>query len=113
MKIAQTLLMLLISNSFMTYAWYGHLKDHKEDPLWYVIVLSCAIAFFEYCWQVPANRIGSGVLNVPQLKVLQEVLALIVFAIFYLVYMKGKLGWNFGAAGLCLIGAVFFIFREI
>lgn len=112
MKIFQTLGLLFLSNVFMTYAWYGHLKDFKDRPLYLVIMLSWGIAFMEYCLQVPANRIGSGVFSLPQLKVIQEVLALLVFGLFYVLYWKGKLGWNFAAAGGCLVGAVFFIFRD-
>lgn len=72
-----------------------------------------AIAFFEYCLQVPANRIGAGVFTLPQLKVIQEVLSLVVFALFYALYWKEKLSWNFMAAGFCLVGAVFFMFRDL
>lgn len=112
MKIAQTFALLFLSNVFMTYAWYGHLKDFKERSLIFVVLLSWAIAFFEYCLQVPANRIGSTVFSLPQLKVMQEVLSLLVFGLFYALYWKGKLTWNFMAAGMCLVGAVFFMFRD-
>ena len=112
MKAFQTLGLLFMSNVFMTYAWYGHLKDHKDSKLGWVIMLSWGIAFFEYCLQVPANRIGSGVYTLPQLKVIQEVLSLVVFALFYALYWRGKLTWNFAAAGGCLIAAVFFMFRD-
>lgn len=113
MKSLQTLSLLFFANVFMTYAWYGHLKDHKDAKLGLVILLSWAIAFFEYCLQVPANRIGAGVFTLPQLKVIQEVLSLVVFALFYALYWKEKLSWNFMAAGFCLVGAVFFMFRDL
>jgi uncharacterized protein (DUF486 family) len=112
MQAAQTLALLFMSNLFMTYAWYGHLKDFKERALAFVIALSWGVAFFEYCFQVPANRIGADVFTLPQLKVIQEVLSLAVFALFYALYWKGKLSWNFAAAGLCLVAAVFFMFRD-
>lgn len=112
MKIFQTLGLLFMSNVFMTYAWYGHLKDHKDKSLAFVVLLSWAIAFFEYCLQVPANRIGSGVLTLPQLKVIQEALSLVVFALFWALYWRQKLTWNFAAAGACLVAAVFFMFRD-
>ena len=113
MKAFQTVALLFASNVFMTYAWYGHLKDHKNSGLAYVIFLSWGVAFFEYCLPVPANRIGSGVFPLPQPKVMQEVLALVVFALFYALYWKEKLSWNFAAAGGCLIAAVFFMFRDV
>tara|TARA_Y100000114_G_C11600374_1_gene250142 strand:+ start:146 stop:487 length:342 start_codon:yes stop_codon:yes gene_type:complete len=106
-----TVSLLFLSNLFMTYAWYGHLKVHKEKSLAVVILISWGIAFFEYCFQVPANRIGSAVFTLPQLKVIQEVIALIAFAVLYVFLWKEKLTWDFAAAGLCLVGAVYFIFR--
>ena len=106
-----TVSLLFLSNLFMTYAWYGHLKGHKEKSLAVVILISWGIAFFEYCFQVPANRIGSAVFTLPQLKVIQEVIALIAFAALYVFLWKEKLTWDFAAAGLCLVGAVYFIFR--
>lgn len=112
-KAAQTVGLLFLSNVFMTYAWYGHLKDFKEKAMLFVVFFSWSVAFFEYCLQVPANRIGAGVFTLPQLKVMQEVLSLGVFALFYVLYWKGKLSWNFAAAGACLVGAVFFMFREM
>jgi uncharacterized protein (DUF486 family) len=112
MKALQTLGLLFFSNVFMTYAWYGHLKDHRQDRLFFVILLSWGIAFLEYCLQVPANRIGADVFSLPQLKVIQEVLSLLVFALFYALYWRGKLTWNFAAAAGCLIAAVFFMFRD-
>lgn len=112
MKIFQTLALLFLSNVFMTYAWYGHLKDYKDRSLMFVVLLSWGVAFFEYCLQVPANRVGSGIFTLPQLKVIQEVFALVVFALFYALYWKEKLSWNFAAAGGCLVAAVFFMFRD-
>ncbi|RZA26224.1 MAG: hypothetical protein EOP10_04300 [Proteobacteria bacterium] len=109
---AKTIILLVLSNIFMTYAWYGHLKDFRAKPLLMVIFISWGIAFFEYCLQVPANRIGAGYFSLAQLKIIQEVITLLVFAVFSVVYMKEKIPLNFLWAGLCLAGAVFFIFRE-
>lgn len=103
--------LLLLSNIFMTFAWYGHLKTLKESPLYLVILISWGIAFFEYCLQVPANRIGSDHFNLPQLKIIQEVITLIVFVGFSYLYMKQPLKLDFLYAGLCLCGAVYFVFR--
>lgn len=105
--------LLIISNIFMTVAWYGHLKNMASKPLWIVILVSWAIAFFEYCFQVPGNRIGYQYFTLPQLKVIQEVITMSVFAIFCLLYMKVPLTKNFLYASLCLVLAVFFIFRDI
>lgn len=96
----------------MTYAWYGHLKNLKAAPLWMAILLSWAVAFFEYCFQVPANRLGFGYMSLAQLKIVQEVITLVVFVLFSLFYMKLPLSKNFLWAGLCLLGAVFFIFKD-
>lgn len=106
-------LLLAISNVFMTYAWYGHLKDLANQP-WYIAVLvSWGIAFFEYLVQVPANRYGeSHGLELGKLKILQEIVTLSVFVPFALFYMQRPLTWNFLWAGLCLCGAVYFVFRE-
>lgn len=106
------LVMLLISNVFMTYAWYGHLKDLKHKPLWIAIIASWAIAFFEYCFQVPANRFGHEIYSLGQLKVMQEVITMLVFAGFAIFYMKVPLTKNFLYASLCLVAAVYFIFRD-
>lgn len=103
---------LVISNIFMTYAWYGHLKSLKTSPLWIVILISWGIAFFEYCFQVPANRMGSNHFTLPQLKIIQEVITMVVFAGFSVLYMKESLKLDYLWAGLCLIGAVYFIFRS-
>lgn len=104
--------LLTLSNVFMTIAWYGHLKQHKASPLWIVIFASWGIAFFEYCLQVPANRIGSNYFTLPQLKIIQEVLTMVVFCAFSVVYMKVPLKLDYLWASLCLIGAVYFIFRN-
>lgn len=111
MVVAKTLLLLVLSNIFMTVAWYGHLKGLKSKPLIVAIGISWAIAFFEYCFQVPANRIGFGTFTLPQLKVIQEVITLVVFVGFAAFTMQIKPSWNYLCAGLCLVGAVFFIFR--
>jgi uncharacterized protein (DUF486 family) len=96
----------------MTFAWYGHLKALNSKPLWIVILISWGIAFFEYCLQVPGNRLGSQLFTLPQLKIIQEVITLVVFVLFAIFYMGVKPTWNFVWAGCCLMGAVFFIFRE-
>lgn len=96
----------------MTFAWYGHLKHLRESSLWIAILVSWGIAFFEYSLMVPANRMGFGRYTLPQLKVIQEVVTLTVFAIFVVFYMKEKLTLNHVYAALCLVGAVFFTFRK-
>jgi uncharacterized protein (DUF486 family) len=107
----RTILLLTASNVFMTYAWYGHLKT-LHDRKWYVAaVASWGIAFFEYLLQVPANRIGNTVMTLPQLKILQEVIALAVFAPFAVYYMRQPLTLDYLWAALCILAAVFFIFR--
>lgn len=105
-------MLLFVSNIFMTYAWYGHLKHMGTKPLWAAILVSWGVAFFEYCFQVPANRLGFEIFTLPQLKILQEVITLIVFVGFSVWVMGQKLSWNYLWAGLCLVGAVFFIFRD-
>lgn len=105
--------LLIISNIFMTFAWYGHLKNMQSKPLYIVILVSWAIAFFEYCFQVPGNRIGAEYFSLPQLKVLQEVITMVIFAIFCMIYMKVPLTKNFLYAGLCLILATYFIFKDL
>ena len=97
------ILLLMISNIFMTFAWYGHLK-HKSTVLWAVILISWGIAFFEYCFQVPANRIGSSVYSAAQLKTIQEIITLVVFSFFSVLYLKEEFKWNY------LVGFVFIIF---
>lgn len=108
---ALPLTLLTISNIFMTFAWYGHLKTLKDSPLWMVILISWGIAFFEYCFQVPANRMGASQYTLPQLKILQEVITLAVFIGFSYWYMKVPLKLDMLWAGCCLLGAVYFIFR--
>src|SRR5215203_1687673 len=106
-----TIFLLTISNVFMTFAWYGHLK-HKSAPLVITIVASWAIAFFEYCFMVPANRIGSSTFSTPQLKVIQEVITLVVFTGFSMVYLKEQFKWNYAAGFGCILLAVFFVFHD-
>lgn len=106
-----TVVLLTASNFFMTYAWYGHLKDFKNKPLLMVILISWGVAFFEYCLQVPANRIGYQHYSLGQLKVMQEVITMCVFALFSVLYMKQELKLDFLWAGLCLVGAAYFMFR--
>ena len=106
-----TVALLIGSNLFMTYAWYGHLKDLKGKALFLVVIASWSVAFFEYCLQVPANRIGSDVFSLGQLKVIQEVITVCVFAAFSVVYMKQPLRLDFLWAGLCLVAAAYFMFR--
>jgi uncharacterized protein (DUF486 family) len=106
-----TITLLTISNIFMTYAWYGHLK-YKESPLWLAIVVSWSIAFFEYCFQVPANRVGSYQFNTAQLKTMQEAITLIVFCFFSVYYLQEELKWNYIVGFLLIIGAVFFVFKK-
>ncbi len=105
------LILLTISNVFMTFAWYGHLK-HKTAALWIVILVSWGIALFEYCFQVPANRIGHEVYSAAQLKTIQEVITLIVFSIFSVSYLKEEFKWNYLVGFALIIIAVFFIFKK-
>ena len=107
-----TILLLVVSNVFMTFAWYGHLKHHQASPLWVVVLVSWGIAFFEYALQVPANRIGfHGGITLAQLKIVQEVVTLIVFVPFAVLYLDQPLRWNYAWAALCMVGAVYFIFE--
>jgi uncharacterized protein (DUF486 family) len=103
--------LLVLSNVFMTFAWYAHLKDMGHKPWLVAALLSWGIALFEYLLQVPANRIGYTALTLPQLKILQEVITLTVFVPFAVFYMKQPLKWDFLWAALCILGAVYFIFR--
>ena len=110
--IAQAALLLLCSNVFMTFAWYAHLKNLAGRP-WYVAALvSWGIALFEYLLQVPANRIGHTTLTLPQLKILQEVITLTVFVPFAWLYMREPVKLDYLWAGLCMLGAVYFMFRR-
>ena len=108
----QTALLLTISNVFMTFAWYGHLRNLQGRPWLYAALVSWSIALFEYLLQVPANRIGHGQFSLGQLKILQEVITLTVFVPFAVLYMNQPLKWDYLWAGLCLTGAVYFIFRS-
>jgi len=106
-----TVLLLVGSNLFMTYAWYGHLKDLRGRPLLWAIAASWSVAFFEYCLQVPANRIGFSVFSLAQLKVIQEIITMTVFAGFAVIYMGERLKLDSLWSGLCLAGAAYFMFR--
>ena len=108
----RAILLLLFSNIFMTIAWYGHLR-HQNVPLWKVVFISWGIAFFEYCLMVPANRIGyqSGV-NAFELKMIQEVITLVVFGVFAVVYLKEPFHWKYIVSFLFLLGAVYFMFKK-
>lgn len=107
----RTILLLIASNVFMTFAWYGHLK-FKEAALWKVILISWGIAFFEYMLMVPANRIGHGTFSVAQLKTIQEVITLIVFGAFSILFLKEPLKWNYLVGFGFIVLAVFFIFKK-
>ena len=106
-----TILLLIGSNVFMTLAWYGHLK-YKGSALWIVILVSWGIALFEYCFQVPANRIGHEYFTAAQLKTMQEVITLVVFSIFSVLYLKEDFQWNYLVGFAFIILAVFFIFKR-
>ncbi len=105
------ILLLTISNVFMTFAWYGHLK-FRNSALWIVILISWGIALFEYCFQVPANRIGHQYFEAAQLKTIQEVITLVVFALFSIFYLKESLKWNYVVGFLLILLAVFFVFKK-
>lgn len=107
----KTIILLTISNIFMTFAWYGHLK-FKSKPLMIVILISWLIAFAEYCFQVPANRIGSYEFSTAQLKTMQEVITLVVFALFSVFYLREPLKWNYTVGFSLIVLAVFFIFKK-
>jgi len=107
----KTVLLLTVSNIFMTFAWYGHLR-YKGSALWVAILASWGIAFFEYCFQVPANRIGSYQFSTAQLKIIQEVITLVVFAFFSVLYLKEDFRWNYVLSFVCMVAAVFFVFKK-
>lgn len=107
----RTVLLLLVSNIFMTFAWYGHLR-FREVALWKVILVSWLIAFFEYCFQVPANRIGYGQFSAFQLKTIQEVITLTVFIGFSVLYLREDLKWNYIVGFVLILAAVFFVFKK-
>ena len=108
----RTIILLALSNVFMTFAWYAHLKHLAQKPWIVAALVSWGIALFEYLLQVPANRIGYTVMSLPQLKILQEVITLEVFVPFVLVYMRQPLKLDYVWAALCMVGAVYFIFRD-
>ena len=110
--LVKTIGLLVCSNVFMTFAWYAHLRDMKAKPWFIAALVSWGIALFEYLLQVPANRIGHQVMNVGQLKILQECIALSVFIPFSILYMKEKPSMDYVWAGLCILGAAFFMFRS-
>ena len=107
----KTIALLVLSNVFMTFAWYGHLR-YKDVALWKVILISWGIAFFEYCLMVPANRIGSYTFTTAQLKVIQEVITLVVFAGFSVLYLKEDFKWNYAVGFALILMAVFFVFKK-
>jgi uncharacterized protein len=109
--VLKTTLLLIASNVFMTFAWYAHLRNLRDKPWIVAAVISWGIALFEYLIQVPANRIGYSELSLAQLKILQEVITLSVFVPFAVFYMHQPIRWNFLGAGVCLVGAVYFMFR--
>ena len=111
MTILKTVGLLICSNVFMTFAWYAHLKNLRAKPLIIAILVSWGVAFFEYTLQVPANRLGNTVLDLSQLKIMQEIITLAVFVPFAVLYMKQPVKLDFLWAGLCLMGAVYFVFR--
>ena len=108
----QTVALLCASNLFMTFAWYGHLKNMQSKPWFIAAIVSWGIALFEYLLQVPANRIGFTVFSLAQLKIIQEVITLLIFIPFVVIYMKQPLKLDYLWAGLCMLGAVYFIFRS-
>jgi hypothetical protein len=110
--LASATLLLMASNVFMTFAWYAHLKNHADRPWYVAAVVSWGIAFFEYLLQVPGNRIGYTQLTLPQLKILQEVITLVVFVPFAVLYMGKPLRLDYLWAALCILGAVYFVFRS-
>jgi len=110
--VMKTIILLVLSNLFMTYAWYGHLKTLVDRPWYVAALLSWGVALFEYLLQVPANRIGATTLSLGQLKIMQEVITLLVFVPFAVLYMRQPLKLDFLWAGLCVLGAVFFMFRS-
>lgn len=108
-----TILLLIGSNLFMTFAWYGHLKNLNNKPLIVAILVSWGIAFFEYTLQVPANRIGYKIFSLGQLKIIQEIITMAVFSLFAYFYMGKPLTINFLYAALCMVGAAFFMFKDV
>lgn len=111
MRYVLPIALLLVANVFMTFAWYGHLKI-KDAPMWLVIVASWAIAFFEYCLQVPANRIGHETFTAAELKTMQEIITLVVFSVFSVLYLKEDFRWNYLVGFGFMVVAAFFIFKK-
>jgi uncharacterized protein (DUF486 family) len=111
-RVLITVVLLIVSNTFMTFAWYAHLRDMAHKPWIIAAIVSWMIAMCEYLFQVPANRIGYTALSLPQLKIIQEVITLSVFVPFAILYMRESWSWNYLWAAICLMGAVFFIFRD-
>ena len=103
--------LLVLSNLVMLYAWYGHLRSMSKAPVWLVVLVSWLIAFGEYCLMVPANRLGAKTMSLEQLKILQEAIALLVFVPFSIFAMKQAISWNYAAAAICILAAVYFIFK--
>jgi len=104
--------LLIFSNIFMTFAWYGHLKNHQDSPLFKIIIISWLIAFVEYCFQVPGNRLGIKYFTLPQLKIIQEIITVVVFSFFSIWYMKTPITKNFFYAFLCICLASYFVLKE-
>lgn len=111
MSVAFPIFLLVISNAFMTFAWYGHLGRMEGRPMWLVVLVAWGIAFFEYCFQVPANRMAFGTLSLGQLKVSQEVISMLVFMVFSAAWMRRPVGMDFVYATGCLVLAAYFMFR--
>ena len=103
--------LLVISNLIMLYAWYGHLRSMEGAPVWLIILVSWGIALIEYCFMIPANRLGSKTMSLEQLKITQEAIALLAFVPFSIFIMKQPVSWNYAAAAVCIFGAVYFVFR--
>ena len=103
--------LLVVSNLIMLYAWYGHLRSMEGAPVWLIILVSWGIALVEYCFMIPANRLGSKTMSLEQLKITQEAIALLTFVPFSILIMKQQVSWNYAAAAVCIFGAVYFIFR--
>ncbi|HQY63723.1 MAG: DMT family protein [Myxococcales bacterium] len=108
----RTVMLLVASNIFMTFAWYRHLRHQAGSPLWSAVLVSWGIAFFEYCLAVPANRIGYGRFTLAELKVTQEIISLVVFGVFSAFWMRERVTLNHLWAACCLVGAAFFVFRR-
>ncbi len=107
-----TVALLVLSNVFMTYAWYGHLRTLRDSPWWLAVLASWSIALFEYALQVPANRLGYGRFTLGQLKIMQEIITLSVFVPFAMLYMKEKIKLDYLWAAMCMAGAAYFVFRQ-